>query len=245
MNTLLFESAEDVIKRIDEESTPIGDIILTNTKTKKQLIIKNTAEKIEAEIDVLYETLYEEVETVNEYNNKTVNIDNDVDNVKVTTTKHNNLNIHVFEYTGKCENIEDYYDNRGMTCYEYNYNDNGNCNCKTIMTINNNKINELVNCHKKDVYVDGVFNDILKSNNYDSFYNSYDTKFKIRYDSKLHKNLIDSVYKGTYIDYNDIYPPGTKNNKIIKNSQNALITVVNRYQNEIYLIYYDNIKKRI
>ena len=66
----------------------------------------------------------------------------------------------------------------------------------------------------------------------------------MRYDCKLHKNIIDSVYKGTYTDYNDIYPPGTKQNKIIQKSQNALITVVNRYQNEIYFIYYDNIKKK-
>ena len=236
MNTLLFESVEDVIKRVDEESTPIGDIILTNTKTKKQLIIKNTAEKIE--IDVLYETLHEEVviedifklieEILNEnietlYNEidvlyetiyeevETLNEYNNKtvnkDNVKVTTTKHNN-------YNGNFKKID----------------------------INNKKNNELVNCHKNDVYVDEVFNEILKSNNYDSFYNSYETKFKIRCDGKLH--IRDSVYKGTYIDYNDIYPPGTKNNKIIKKSQNTLITVVNRYKNEIYLIYYYNIKKK-
>ena len=237
MNTQLFESAEDVIKRIDEESTPIGDIILTNTKTKKQLIIKNTAEKIEVvnkDNIKISENTAEKIEAVNEDNNE--------DNITVITEKINNLDKYILEYTGKCENIKDYYENEDRVI-SYEYNDNHNGNFKKI-DILNNKINELVNCHKKDVYVDEVFNEILKSNDYDSFYNSYETKFKIRYDSKLHKNIIDSVYKGTYIDYKDIYPPGTKQNKIIQKSQNALITVVNRYQNEIYFLYYDNIKKK-
>ena len=44
MNSLLLESAEEVIKRIEGEITHLGDLILTNTKTKKQLIIENEIE---------------------------------------------------------------------------------------------------------------------------------------------------------------------------------------------------------
>lgn len=47
MNNQLLESAEDVIKRIDGDIPRyLGDLILTNTKTKKQLIIKNPIEPI-------------------------------------------------------------------------------------------------------------------------------------------------------------------------------------------------------
>ena len=52
MNSLLLESAEEVIKRIEGEITHLGDLILTNTKTKKQLIIKNPVEPIEPIISV-------------------------------------------------------------------------------------------------------------------------------------------------------------------------------------------------
>ena len=40
MNSLLSESAEGVIKRTEGKITHLGDLVLTNTKTKKQLIIK-------------------------------------------------------------------------------------------------------------------------------------------------------------------------------------------------------------
>ena len=46
MNTLLFESVEALIERVDGEVIPIGDIVLTNTITKKQIIIKNTPKNI-------------------------------------------------------------------------------------------------------------------------------------------------------------------------------------------------------
>ena len=66
--------------------------------------------------------------------------------------------------------------------------------------------------------------------------------FKITFEPRLHNCQIikKCIQTKSYIHYNDIYSSTSQQINKINISESSIIAIINKYQNEIYLIYYEN-----
>ena len=136
-----------------------------------------------------------------------------------------------------------------------NYNDtiNNNVNDNLNNIDNNNKdfnvivlddIDEMddlvkVNNKSRDVYNEIIFNKILKKKKLISFFNNYKQHNKLTYNTKLHNHIKKKIDDKNYINFKDVYCVGSPQHNKYNKSENVLISIINKYQNEIYLIYFD------
>jgi hypothetical protein len=98
------------------------------------------------------------------------------------------------------------------------------------------------NISKNEVYNKKFFDIILKNNNLYEFFYKFETMFKITFEPRLHNCQIikKCIQTKSYIHYNDIYSSTSQQINKINISESSIIAIINKYQNEIYLIYYEN-----
>ena len=96
-----------------------------------------------------------------------------------------------------------------------------------------------VNNKSRDVYNEIIFNKILKKKKLISFFNNYKQHNKLTYNTKLHNHIKKKIDDKNYINFKDVYCVGSPQHNKYNKSENVLISIINKYQNEIYLIYFD------
>jgi hypothetical protein len=159
---------------------------------------------------------------------------------------HNYL---LYENNNKKKNINDrntnYNDINNIIDNNVDYNLNNidnNTEFNVIVIDDIDEMDELVKVNNKsrDVYNDIIFNKILKKKGLKSLFNSYEQHNKLTYTAKsphiLIKKKIDDKNR---VFFTDVYHAGTPQYEKYNKSKNVLITIVNKYQNEIYLIFFD------
>ena len=110
-----------------------------------------------------------------------------------------------------------------------------------IPDIKNNLIKDLN--HKKEVYHENELKIILKSKNYYEEFMQYDKYiYKLTYNNKMngYTKLKEAIKNNTYMDYTDLYAPKSSQIKSISENPKSIIVIVNKAQNEIYLLHYNN-----
>jgi hypothetical protein len=110
-----------------------------------------------------------------------------------------------------------------------------------VINVSNKDMEELTEGIKKNaVFKYDIFNIILKNKDYYDFYYNYDKNehYKLTYNPKINNDIMKYIEEKKYINYDKIYGIGSPQyNRIIK-SDKTLITVINKYQNDIYFISY-------
>lgn len=135
----------------------------------------------------------------------------------------------------------------------YNSNDSNNDNDKPkiklpIFNIRildvNGIIDDLIDekkLRKSEVYIKPVFDKLLKQHKLYEYYTNYEYHLKFTFKPKQHTKLLSAIDNKSFFHYNDIYNIGSVQDTEIKKRKNLVITGVNKYQTEVYLIFYDSI----
>lgn len=66
--------------------------------------------------------------------------------------------------------------------------------------------------------------------------------YKLTYNNKMngYTKLKEAIKNNTYMDYTDLYAPKSSQIKSISENPKSIIVIVNKAQNEIYLLHYNN-----
>jgi hypothetical protein len=180
--------------------------------------------------------------------NKDIIVFSNIDIIKNYIEKiKNNHNVSLYESKTKIKNINN---------KDINYNKQQQTDIKNndvlfdktynieVISVSNKDMRELTDGIKKaEVFKYDIFNKILEQKNYYDFYYNYDRNqhYKLTYLPKNNSHILKHIDEKKYIDYDKIYGISSPQYKKIIKSDKTLITIVNKYQNEIYLISYKKI----
>ena len=275
-------TGDEIINIIVDEIKLInysGDIILTNTETKKELIIKEVKPK--SKEDIIIDFLYEPEEEKKEYELLPSIFKDTIKDININDfINHKELFKELLYIIPNPEpNKDDYlysiYKDLCYKHYEYikkiiydknfNFNDrefknhdkiiqktdirNKNIRNYLLININNDDLKELGNLN--NINNERYLLKILKNNNCIDLYNKYNKNFIKFYHPKkmrLFNNLDDVRYNfNIKLELEDIldeeemrsdfHTGFLSRNKKLK-YENSIFAIINKYQNEIYLIWF-------
>ena len=215
-------TGDQIINMIDEEIKLIdytGDITLTNTTTKKTLIITTNNQPLIITPKKPTEFLDLPVEIRQIIKNTAEPIE-PVITAKIIEPKNPPKIIEPKNPISLCDN--------DIISNKKNY---------LIIDIDNDDISKLKDL-KNDDNIRYLLK-ILKNNNYLDLYNKYDNTIKIIYHPSNHNNIkygiIPYLGQNKYFTIHDVIDI----NKVIYTYKNYVITILNKHQNELYLIFVD------
>ena len=215
-------TGDQIINMIDEEIKLIdytGDITLTNTTTKKTLIITTNNQPLIITPKKPTEFLDLPVEIRQIIKNTAEPIE-PVITAKIIEPKNPPKIIEPKNPISLCDN--------DIISNKKNY---------LIIDIDNDDISKLKDL-KNDDNIRYLLK-ILKNNNYLDLYNKYDNTIEIIYHPSNHNNIkygiIPYLGQNKYFTIHDVIDI----NKVIYTYKNYVITILNKHQNELYLIFVD------